>query len=130
MLIHSNDRTPWAGEAIGGIRHPSDIEEKWTAAELAAIGLEKIETQKPVATSRRVGTFSEFMGLFTSAEQTTIAGAAMQSVPIKLWYDQAVAQNWIDLDSQKVKDGMAALVGAGLITSARSTEVQNADYLT
>lgn len=72
---------------------------------------------------RRAGSFGEFMGLFTEAEQAAIAGAAMVSVPIKLWYDQAVAANFIDLDSAKVAEGIAALVNAKLLTKARGDAV-------
>jgi hypothetical protein len=31
--------SPWKGEPINGILHPRDIEQKWTASELAAVGL-------------------------------------------------------------------------------------------
>ena len=39
MLEYISDGSPWNGEAIGDVRHPPDIERKWSAADLAAIGL-------------------------------------------------------------------------------------------
>jgi hypothetical protein len=39
MLIRVDTLQPWAGEALHGISYPVSIEQLWTAAELAAIGL-------------------------------------------------------------------------------------------
>lgn len=39
MLEFIGDNSLWQGEAIGGIKHPKDIERKWTTDELAQIGL-------------------------------------------------------------------------------------------
>ena len=39
MLIRTDTLQLWQGEALEGVRHPSNIEALWTAQELAAIGL-------------------------------------------------------------------------------------------
>jgi hypothetical protein len=39
MLEYISDGSPWRGEIINDVRHPLDIESKWTEAELTAIGL-------------------------------------------------------------------------------------------
>jgi hypothetical protein len=40
MLWFKDTKEIWRGEAIGEIRHPVDIEQKWTKAQLAKVGLE------------------------------------------------------------------------------------------
>lgn len=71
----------------------------------------------------RYGSFHDFMQLLTEAEQDAIADAARTSTPIKKWYDQAVAENDINMENPRLVAGMQALVGAGLITSQRHDEI-------
>ncbi len=85
--------------------------------------IENLAATLDATTVRAVGDFAEYMGLFTPQEQIMIATAAMQSAPIKLWYDQAVAANVIHIDSDKVAMGHAVLVQANLVTQERSDEI-------
>jgi len=43
MLYHKSESglVPWRGEPINGLRHPPNIEDLWSADELAAVGLYK-----------------------------------------------------------------------------------------
>jgi hypothetical protein len=72
---------------------------------------------------KRAFTWPEFMDLFTAEEQAAIAAAAMQSVPIKLWYDRACGAGTISLDSGKVIAGIGVLVGSGLLSEDRAEAV-------
>lgn len=44
-LVHLDSLKDWKGEAIGGVRHPLDIEQKWTDAELKAVGLGRLVSE-------------------------------------------------------------------------------------
>lgn len=61
MLVYSSNKNQvWKGEPINGIRHPKDIESKWSSSELLEIGLEIFVTQPTVQTleeSQRIGYF-------------------------------------------------------------------------
>ena len=132
MLRYINTEEPWtASELINGVRHPRNIEKLWSTAELYAIGLEVVPTPEPTPVPPRTSCdFAEFMGLFTTAEQIAIKTATLSvdAIPVGLWYDQAVALNWLDLTSDKMAQGMAALVGAGLLTQARSDEILATEF--
>lgn len=82
----------------------------------------------PAPSPRRIGTFREFMDLFTAEEQKAIAAAAMGNVDLKLWYDRAMGGPSLDLESPDTVAGLSALVGAGLLTQARAAEVAGADF--
>jgi hypothetical protein len=47
MLVYISTKERWHGEPIDDVRHPRDIEIKWTAEELAAIGLERTDPPAP-----------------------------------------------------------------------------------
>lgn len=96
--------------------------------ELVRQGITPAAYTAPVEPPRKIGDFAEFMGLFAASEQQAIATAAMQSWQIKLWYDQAVAENRLDLESAKVSDGMDVLVAASLITADRKTAILASDF--
>lgn len=80
------------------------------------------------APTRTAGTFGEFMSLFTADEQIAIASASNASAQIKLWYDQAVATNMIDLSSALVQSGVDALVYAKLLTPARRDTILRTNF--
>lgn len=82
-----------------------------------------IVTKEPEPQPQTVFDFQAFMGLFTEGERKAIAGAAMVNVDVKLWYDQAVATNRIDLESKTVEAGLGFMVGAKLITQDRLEEI-------
>lgn len=48
MLIHIANDQPWTGEKINGISHPRNIEQLWSAEDLAAVGLKKFIKPKAV----------------------------------------------------------------------------------
>lgn len=60
-----------------------------------------------------------FFDLFTDAEEQAIATVALQSVDLFRWYNRATAAQEIDLDDEQTIGGLAALVGAGLLTGER-----------
>ena len=82
-----------------------------------------LEKPKPESQPRRQGSWREFRSLFTLDEQRALAGAAMQNVDVKLWYDDAVAADFIDLDSPNVIVGFEVMVKAGLVTTKRRDEI-------
>ena len=133
MLRHIDTQEAWNPKLpINDVRHPRNIEQVWSTEELAAIGLEVIPTPEPTPVPPRTSCdFAEFMELFTTAEQIAIKTAALSvdTIPVGLWYDQAVALNWLDLTSDKMAQGMAALVGAGLLTQARSDEILATEFV-
>ena len=64
-----------------------------------------------------------FMALFTASEQTAIAAAAIASPALLLWFFQAMGAQSISLSDPRTVAGIAALVGAGLLTAAREAQV-------
>ena len=50
-LVYIDANEAWNGEPIDGIRHPISIENLWTAAELAAIGLKRSSPPAPLLPS-------------------------------------------------------------------------------
>lgn len=82
----------------------------------------------PDPSPRRIGTFREFMDLFTTEEQKAIASAAMGDVDVKLWYDRAMGGPSLDLESPDTAAGLSALVTAGLLTQARVDEIAGANF--
>lgn len=65
----------------------------------------------------------EFLDLFTEAEQLAIVQASMQSAPIKLWYDRALAASFVTIADPRVSSGLTALVAANLLTEQRKGEI-------
>ncbi len=65
----------------------------------------------------------EFLAKFTQTEQLAVVAATLQSPALKLWYDMMLAASYVDLTDQRTIDGLTALVGAGLITANRKTEI-------
>lgn len=97
----------------------------WRVVDGVALHFTAPSGPRPV---RRIGTFREFMDLFTANEQKAIASAAMGNVDVKLWYDRAMGGPALDLDAPDTASGLAALVAAGLLTQARADEVLEADF--
>lgn len=65
----------------------------------------------------------QFMALFTDAEQATITGAAMQSPQLMLWLIKLAAANPVDTNTDDVRNGLAAMQGAGVLTQQRLDQV-------
>lgn len=68
----------------------------------------------------------EFLDLFTEAEQLAIVQAGMASAPVKLWYDRALAAQFVTIADPRTAGGLAALVTAGLLTEARRASIVEA----
>ena len=65
----------------------------------------------------------QFLALFTPAEQTAVATAALATPALMLWFMQAMGAESISLSDPRTVAGIAALVGAGLLTAARESQV-------
>jgi len=68
----------------------------------------------------------QFLDLLTEAEQLAVATAAMQSPQVKLWYDRALAAQFITLADPRTAAGLDALVAMGLLTAERKAEIVGA----
>jgi hypothetical protein len=64
-----------------------------------------------------------FQGRFTSAEAASIFAAAQTNVALNQWLWQTAAAQYIDLADPMTKDGLDAMVAAGLLTAARETVI-------
>ena len=89
-----------------------------------------IDLENEANRKRKIGTFREFMGFFTTDQQVAIKKASLDpnNALLGLWYDQAVASNNIDLNDPLVADGLDALVAAGLIDAAGKAAIIDGDY--
>lgn len=124
------DEIPDPNPAKGFSWYPVGLEQEgepagWRVVD--GVALHFAAPPKPPA-PRRQGTFREFMDLFTTDEQKTIAAAAMGNVDVKLWYDRAMGGPSLDLDAEDTSNGLAALVAAGLLTQDRADAVLGADF--
>ena len=64
-----------------------------------------------------------FMALFTQAEETAIATAALANVAVFVWWSKMLGATSITLSNPEAIGGVNALVAAGLLTQARATQV-------
>lgn len=64
----------------------------------------------------------DFLRLF-GPERRAIKQVAMQDVDIGIWYDDTVAAQFVTYSDPRVEHGLAALVGAGLLTPERKAEI-------
>lgn len=71
---------------------------------------------------RAVLTFNQLLNRFTSPELSALALAAQSNPQILLWMTMGAGAA-IDVTDPQVAAGMDALVGAGVITSARKSEI-------
>lgn len=65
----------------------------------------------------------EFFDRFTEAEQDAIIAESYNDVKTKKFYDRMMMQKSVELESQKLLNGMDYLVSKNLITEARKTEI-------
>lgn len=92
-------------------------------------GTVTVTTEPPSAPApRKVGSFIEFMDLFTGPEQLAIKAASIQSAELGLWYDRALGRKSVDLETVEMSDGLDALVAANLISAARKAEILGWDF--
>lgn len=81
----------------------------------------------PPKEPRRIGTFREFMDLFSAAEATAIFTAKAASPAIDQWLARAMGGPTMSIDHKDTATGLAVLVSAGLLTKARRIEILATD---
>jgi len=84
---------------------------------------ETFSTPDPVSTPRLRLTKREFRNQFTAAEKQAIYTAAETSVYIRIFLDDLMAAEYIDVDSAETIGGVQALESDTLIASGRSAEI-------
>lgn len=104
-------------EASAVLISQHDTPQEW--AQLAGVQVGAFVAPKV----QRTCTPLELMDRFTEVEQLAVIGAAKQNDALGLWYDRLKMASFVDLDDERVADGLTALVGGGLITAARKTEI-------
>ena len=77
----------------------------------------------PPAPAYKDMTSLQFLDLFTPDEQLAAATAAMQSAPVKLWYDRMLAADFVTAADPRTAAGLDALVSAGLLTADRKATI-------
>lgn len=77
-----------------------------------------------LATQNEITSY-EFFNLFTKEERVAIRTAAKSSVDLEDWLSLAQAAQTIDLAHPDVDAGLSMIVGAGLLTSDRKTQILN-----
>lgn len=95
-----------------------------TEAEIAEFNARQSKPKPP----RRVGTFTEFMGLFSDEIQAAIDIAATPGTPLSLLMKRGIASNEIDLDSDGVSTALALMLDGGLITEDERDGVLATDF--
>ncbi|WP_312587438.1 hypothetical protein [Comamonas terrigena] len=75
----------------------------------------------PVAWPRFVG--NQKLDLFTSAEQLEVVTATMQDPVVKLLYDRLLGAAYWSYEDSETEQGLALLVGKGLLTPERKAEI-------
>ena len=128
MLREIETKEIWTGRALAGVRHPSNIDDLWSDAELLAVGLERFTPPVLPAPPRRVGTFIEFMDKFTEAEQATILTAARRNPALDLVLFRASAANRIDLDDKRLAIALEKFVAAGLVSVEKVTALKSGSF--
>lgn len=68
----------------------------------------------------------EFLDLFTEAEQLAIVQAGMANAAVKLWYDRALAAQFITLADPRTSAGLDSLEAGGLLTAERKAAIVEA----
>ena len=79
----------------------------------------------PAPPTQTVIASEDFINRFNPTEEQAIMTAAQSSWQVNLWITKMTAAPSVDVTNPITINGMAALVVAGLITSARSTQVLN-----
>jgi len=65
----------------------------------------------------------DLLDLFTEDEQLAVVQATLTSAPVKLWYDRLLAAEYVTYEDPRTEAGLAALVGAGLLTPERKDAI-------
>jgi hypothetical protein len=94
MIRYIDTQEDWNGEAINDIRHPRNIEQLWSAAELAKIGLERYTPpkQEPIPVDPLTQPISrvQFKAVLRIAGLYDAVAQAIEAIPDPI--QRAVAQ--------------------------------------
>jgi hypothetical protein len=115
--------------SLGGLPYHLEKDDPRFPEYLAVAGDAPLETApepEPLPV-RRIGSPREFLRLFTAEEQAAFVAARSESIEIDVWWLNASAGRF-SLDHPSVVTGLGALIAAGVITDARSSEIQGADF--
>lgn len=85
--------------------------------------VELLPEVEPQPALPRTMTPLSFIERFTEDEQLAVVTAAMQAPALRLWYDKLMAAQEVIFNDERLLAGMDALVGAGLISTERKTEI-------
>ena len=104
-----------------------DGNSSFLASTLDAAALALVEPADPLPPPPpKQFTSLEYLDLFTESEQLAVVSATMAVPQVKLWYDKMLAAGFITTADPRTEGGLAALVGAGLLTEARKLEILGA----
>jgi hypothetical protein len=115
--------------SLGGLPYHLEKDDPLFSEYLAVAGdapLETVPEPEPLPV-RRIGTPREFLRLFTIQEREAFFRVEMVNPALRGWWAEASAGRF-SLDHPSVATGLTALVAAGVITDARSSEIQGADF--
>lgn len=104
-----------------------DLTDEEVAAEEARVAA-SIAAKEAAKVPRRVGTFTEFMDLFSDEVQAAIDLAAVPGSKLSIFIKRGMASNHVDLTSQNVSDALDLLVAGGLQTEAEKAEKLATDF--
>lgn len=74
----------------------------------------------------RVITRTEFRNRFTMQEKIVIYTEAETNITVRVWLDDLLSADVVDLDGANVRNGIDTLVSLNLISSQRGEEIINA----
>lgn len=86
------------------------------AAASEGVGLADEPQPEPLPPDRRI-TVLAFMDRLTRQKQGAVVGAALASPAVMLWLLRLAGASFVDLDAPETAEGVAALLGAGVITA-------------
>ena len=119
-------KSAWKWFAVTRLEPSTGKPEGWKINKTAKTATFQQKYNPPVP--RNVGTFAEFMALFSDSVQSAIDVAAQPGSTLSLMLKRATAANEIDLTATIVADAMTLLVTAGLITSTQKTAILEYDF--
>lgn len=81
------------------------------------------EITEPESLPKTIFTPLGFRSLFTLEEQVAIRNAQSEDMEVGIIYDNFLAATFIDIEDERVQQGLALYVDKGLITNERMVEV-------
>lgn len=119
MLRFKDTKKEWRGEAIAEVRHPRNIEQLWTDAELDKIGLERFTPSVEAPQPRRQGASRELLAFFSEDEQENIVEALNATKKGRRQLHVMAITGTVDLDDLKFRNALNGLAQAGAIPQAK-----------